>query len=240
MKTPFIPAFGALCFMSSLALAQPRMTERELTERQVQEEYFSPAAPAGVTLRVLKSGTGEPSFYLAASKSNAAQILQHIAIVTGERLIAAPALQNGETKTFSAARFSLAGLIEAVASSYQLQSTEIAPGVRLFAPMPIESAGEWAYKDRLASKVRDEQLSDYNRTIQREKNQEAIRQMRAEQEALRADPRYDPFVFPYGGLNPNLKGWGVSPKPQPHWEKREFNGHEFYHIPIPKDAPSKS
>lgn len=230
MKIPILIALGGVAALAGAAHAQ---TQTSSIERDLENKYLAPSAPSGVTIRTLKSGNNETAFYLIASKATAAQVLEHIAIVTGEGLVAAPALQNGEIKSFSASRFSLEGLIKSVTSLYQIQSKEIAPGVRFFAPPPIESAGAWAYKDRLAAKVRDEQLRDYNQQAQREKADADARENRAQWEELRADPRFDPFVFPRGGLDPKDR-FGRPIEPQPDWEKREFNGHEFYHIPLPK------
>ena len=229
MKTSTLIVLSAVVATAATSQAQ------NSTERQLERKYFAPNAPSGVTLRTIKTAKGEPTIYLAASKATAAQVLRHIAVVTGERLITAPALQNGEVKTWSTIRDSPEELIKSVVSLYQIQSVEIAPGVRLFAPLPIESAGQWAYKDRLASKVRGEQLADYNRQVQREKNEADARANRGEWEKLRADPRYDPFVAPNGGLNPDYQ----PPKPQPGWDKREFNGHEFYYVPAPTEPRSR-
>ncbi len=60
-----------------------------------------------------------------------------------------------------------------------------------------------------------------------------------EQKKLRQDPNFDPFVIPRGGLNPRDR-MGRPIEPQPHWEKREFNGHEFYYIPnLPQPKSAK-
>ena len=224
MKTSILIALGAVAALSGAARAQSSL------DRQLEAKDFALRATPGVTLRARRLSEDATAYYLVATKASAAQVLEHIARVTGERLIAAPALRNSELKTFAANGSSLQDLIELTTSLYQLASKPIAPGARLFAFSPIESAGQWAYKDRLKSEVRDEQLADYNAQAQRERNQI---EARAEQEKLRADPRYDPFVFPRGGLDPKDR-FGRSIEPQPDWEKREFNGREFYFVPLPK------
>ena len=224
MKKSILIVLAAVAGLAATASTQTSL------DSQSEAKYFAAGAPSSVTLRTRPVSETETAFYLIASKASAAQVLQQIARVTGELLIAAPALQNSEIKTFYARGFSLEDLIEMTSSVYGIQSKTIAPGVRLFSLPPIAGAGQRLYKERLASQVRNEQLAADNRRAQLEKNEAGARANRDRGEKLRADPRYDPFVVPYGGLNPNYQ----PPQPQPDWEKREFNGREFYYVPLPR------
>ena len=68
---------------------------------------------------------------------------------------------------------------------------------------------------------------------QNQESDKVAEKYRLEREKMLADPRFDPFVMPRGGLDPKDR-FGRPIEPQPDWETREFNGHEFYHIPLPK------
>ena len=151
-------------------------------------------------LSVLKSPKGD-IVQLEANNQSRAAILKKITDVMGARAIIDPKLEKELTITQVFRGLSWDELLASV--NFGVEMVKSPAGTYFFA---AKSTGlTFNYSP---------QLYDYA----------------AEQEKLRQDPRFDPFIFPRGGLNPKDQ-MGRPIEPQPHWEKREFNGHDFYYIP---------
>ena len=158
-------------------------------------------------LSVLKSSKGD-IFQLEVADQSRAAILKKITDVMGVRAVIDPQLEKEWIITQVFRGLSWDDLLRSV--NYGVEMVKSPSGTYFFADKPIDSA---------TFKIPSDYSSQPGDFVD-------------PREELRKDPRFDPFVYPYGGLPaPGLKGWGVEPAPQPGWEKREFNGHEFYYIP---------
>ena len=159
-------------------------------------------------LSVLKTPKGDV-FQLEANGQSRAAILKKITDVMGVRAVIDPQLEKKITITQVFRGLSWDDLLASV--NYGIEMVKSPSGTYFFADRPVG----------LAFNTPSNYSSQPDDLVDPTKN-------------FRAGPRFDPFVYPYGGLPaPDLKGWGVPPVPQPHWEKREFNGHEFYYVPSP-------
>ncbi len=241
MKTPLFLALAALCAASSIAHAQT--VENKGDGAQLRDipnigplfrAPITPAAPGNslfglempprpqlgannqprLRLSVLPSPQGE-ILQLEAVRQSRAAILRKITDVMGARAVIDPQLEKNWEITQVFRGLNWDELLSSM--NYGVEMVKSPAGTYFFADKPI---AESAFRTPLDFDTQPPAFADPSAK-------------------LREDPRYDPFVIPYGGLNPNLKGWGVEPQPQPDWQKREFNGHEFYYIPMPT-APRPS
>lgn len=232
MKTQILIALGAVAALSGAANAQnvPNNGDVQLNSTPdirslflgpitvtpgVDASLFGPDMPpspksgdpnqATLKLSVLKSTKGDV-FQLEVARQSRAVILKKVTDVMGVRAVIDPAL----ARTFEITQV-FRGL------SWDELLTSMNYGIE----MVKSPAGTYFFADK-STGLSFKFPSNYN-----SQSEELV----DPREKLSKDPHFDPFVLPYGGLNPKLKGWGVEPKPQPHWQKREFNGHEFYYIP---------
>ena len=236
MKTQLTLTLGVLCALSGIAHAQTYYgSSKGVQLKDIPDigplfrarpfipsdnSLFGPEMPLRpkldstsfprLTLSALPSPRGEV-LQLEAVRQNRAAILKKITDVMGVRAVIDPRLEERIEITQVFRGLSWDDLLASV--NYGVEMVKSPAGTYFFADAPITP---------LTLKIPSYyDLGNSNSSIS--------------EEQLRQDPRCDPFVYPFGGLpQPNLKGWGVEPKPQPNWEKREFNGHEFYHIPLPK------
>ncbi len=160
------------------------------------------AQAAGTKIRVLQTYRGE-IFQAEIVRQSTFDVLATITSVMGINAVIDPVLKNS--------RYSLAVVRAATWEDLlKIGGAEMwksSAGTYFFAAVPNRAI------EKLMQDL-DEQGKKYQ----------------LEREKLLNDPRYDPFVYPNGGLNPK-DYFGRSVEPQPNWQKREFNGHEFYYIP---------
>lgn len=172
------------------------------------------SSPTSMKLSILKSPMGDV-FQLEAVGQSRAAILKKITDIMGVRAVIDPALGKSFviTQVFRG-----------------LSWDELLAAMNFGVEMVKSPAGTYFFADKPFGMIYTFPLNDDS------ENERFLEKM----EKLRKDPRYDPFVAPYGGLNPNLKGWNAEPIPLPNWQKREFNGHDFYYIPgLPESGLAK-
>ncbi len=228
MKTQITIALAALAALAATANAQtipdngdgvqlrdiPNLGElfRSPTNPYVQP-LFGPempprpkldsASPAHIKISVLPTLQGEV-FQVEAVRQSRAAILKKITDVMGVRAVIDPQLENKITLTQAFRGLNWDDLLASV--NYGVEMVKSPAGTYFFADKPVASGGTVTYR-RMPDGTW--QRADDSR------------------DTLRITPRFDSFVFPRGGLNPDYQ----PPMPQSDWQKREFNGHEFYYIP---------
>lgn len=198
----------AVCTCSSLAWAQGAPTTPSFDWKDLLTSAGSP----GVKLESISVSERE-RVRLSIVEISVGEALQQIALQTGARFVVAPTLMARPAVTLSVVAGSLDEAVDVLCRSQDIKKSELVPGATLFAPQPLLSVNRGLYQSQLRRDVRRQQNLRYARN-----NPDA---------RLASRPNYnsDPFVI-----------WAGPPKkvvPQPDWEKREFNGHEFYKIPLP-------
>ncbi len=234
MKTPILIALTALCLTASIAHAQTAANKSEGVQLKdipdigplfrssprtlADQSLFGPTMPprprlpptnsVSLKISVLPTPKGEV-FQLEAAGQSRAAILKKITDVMGARAVIDPQLEKKFVITQVFRGLSWDDLLSSV--NYGVEMVKSPSGTYFFADKPFDLAS----------------AEPFNYDLQ-------TRDFADRESKLRADPRFDPFVFPRGGLDPKDR-LGRPIEPQPHWEQREFNGHEFYYIPAPSN-----
>ena len=224
MKFQITIAVGALCAIAGAASAQGGQNGGTLSDLMEQRAQL-PSTP-GVRLRSVPSSNGT-MLSLDVKQTSVGDALAQIAKVTGAHVIIAPALR--ERPPISIGIYSnkdLSSLIAAFCQRFDVEQTELAPGLTLYSEMPVPASEPGAVNAYLRGQAQ------MKRTIERVQSQTSApdNEFLREEKQRRADPNYDPFVLPRGGLDPKDR-FGRPIEPEPNWQKGEFNGHEFYYIP---------
>ena len=164
---------------------------------------------AGTHIRVLQTEQGEV-FQAEVVRQSMAEVLKKVTALMGVRAVIDPELEKQRLETKV---FRGRNFDDLLSSLDSLVERVISPAGTYF----------FAAKARATGPIYFEIMPDG--TWRRRDDLQSPNQPKAEREQ-------GPFRF---GPNDTFS----TPKPQPEWEKREFNGREFYYIPAPNSAQSQ-
>ncbi len=240
MKLPLILTLAALCVASGVASAQPRFSDGKgdgVRLRDIPDigplfraplptaPRFQPQRDANkvpfIRLRSVKTPRGE-LLEIASTNQSMGEILRKITAVMGVPAVVDSALDR---RFYASIRFRgtdwddlLANLSEAL----QVELVRSPAGIYLFAVKPASDGPLFLRQFPDGSYERESQTQQLEELAKRAPSfRRAPFSLFPDQEVRPLDPG---FVWPQN----------AQPlAPQPDWEKREFNGREFYHIPLP-------
>lgn len=219
MKIPLV-LLSALCAFPICGHAQIQRQTIPSGESRTFT-FLTPHVP-GVNLRGVRSANGS-TLLVQVSGVSVGRALERIAAVTGTPVLVSPALKARAPQNFEARGANVNELIANICGMFGLQRAQTDSGVTRIserkAPAPP--------------------LGDYGLNLRPEKNAPPeLPHLTQNAQARQSSRQNYRFVVP-GGVAPaqpkidpdfNLR---APTGPQPHWDKREFNGRDYYHIPLP-------
>ena len=176
--------------------------------------------PQGIRLKVLKSPDGE-ILQVEAGKQSIGDVLQKIADVMGVKVVIDPELQKETHASLFFRGKDFDDLLNSISQAMNIEMVKSPADTYFFAAKPARAKGPTLYYQMPdGTYKRSDNLSPGG----------GLRIIPRPFEPSEKLPRIDPdFTWP--------KNFGTI-QPLPNWEKREFNGNPFYHIPLPIPVPN--
>ena len=220
MKITFLLA--AVAALAATANAQTKPSQSIEDFLRNNPDFLKKTKTPGVRLFTTPGPSGfiggsfTPKFTIEIVQQNSKAALRKLAEVLGANLVIDPAIQflPAQTRTlyfFDVKEDAFADASDVICRDEPIERWKSSAGTYFFAAKPAATSLQIAPLFRLPLSENPTQPDE--------------------------TPAWqgDLFVYPFGGLPQlDLKGWGSKATPQPGWEKREFNGHEFYYIPAPR------